>query len=46
MPPFTRSESFCSEGDLRRHAELELVVCNLEESEEFANEYPDILLVD
>jgi hypothetical protein len=46
VPPFTWSKSFSGERDLCCHAELELVVCDLEKSEKFANEDPDILFVD
>jgi hypothetical protein len=46
VPPFTWSKPFSGERYLCCHAELELVVCDLEKSEKFANEDPDILFVD
>jgi len=37
MPPLVRRESLCSETNLGGHTELELVVGDFEEGEEFPN---------
>ena len=46
MPALVRREAFGGEADLGRHAELELVVRDLEEGEELADEDAHVLLVD
>lgn len=46
MPSFIWRETLCGETNLSCHAQLELIVRNLEERKELADEDPDILLVD
>ena len=46
MPSLVGSEALCCEADLSGHAQLELVIGNFEESKQFADQYPDVLLVD
>jgi hypothetical protein len=46
VPSSIRSEPFGSSADLSRHSELELVVGNFEERQQFPDEYPNVLLVD
>jgi hypothetical protein len=46
VPPLVRSEPLRSEGYLSSHAQLELVIRNLKESQQFSDEDPDIGFVD
>jgi hypothetical protein len=46
MPPLIRCKSLRSQTDLSSHPELELVICNLKESEKLSYQYPDIILID
>jgi len=46
VPPLVGSEPFSSKGYLCGHAQLELVIRNLEESQQFSDEDPDIGFVD
>jgi len=46
VPPLVGSEAFRGEGYLSSHAQLELVICDLEESQQFSDEDPDIGFVD
>ena len=46
MPPLVRSVPFRGKGYLSSHAQLELVIRNLEESQQFSDEDPDIGFVD
>lgn len=42
MPPFVRSEPLRGKGYLSGHAQLEFVIRNLEKSQQFSDEDPDI----
>ena len=46
MPPLVRSEPLRGKGYLSGHAQLKLVIRNLEESQQFSDEDPDIRFVD
>ena len=46
VPSLVGSESLRSKGYLSSHAQLELVIRNLEESQQFSDENPDIGFVD
>ena len=46
MPSLVRGESFCGKGYLSGHSQLELVIRNLQESQQFSDEDPDIGFVD
>ena len=46
MPPLVWREPFRSKTDLRSHTELELVVRDLQERQQLANQNPDVVLVD
>ena len=46
MPPLVRSEPFRRKGYLGSHSQLELVIRNLKESQEFSDENPDVGFVD
>lgn len=46
MPPFIGCKPLRCQADLSSHPQLELIICDLQESEQFPNEVPDILLVD
>lgn len=46
VPSLVRSEPFRGEGNLSGHAQLELVIRNFKESQQFSDEYPDIGFVD
>ena len=45
MPTLVRCKTLGSQADLGRHSKFKFVIGNFEESEEFPNEYPDVLLV-
>lgn len=46
MPPLVRGEPFRGKRYLSGHAQLEFVIRNLEESQQFSDEDPDIGFVD
>ena len=46
MPALVGREAFGGEADLGRHAELELVVGDLEEGQQFTDKDPHVLLID
>lgn len=46
MPPLVRSEPLCSKGYLSGHAQLEFVIRNFKESQQFSDEDPDIGFID
>lgn len=46
MPTFIGCETLRRQADLRGHSQLELVVRDLQEREQFPDEDPDVLLVD
>jgi len=46
VPPLVRSEPFRRKGYLSSHPQLELVIRNLKESQQFSNEDPDVGFVD
>lgn len=46
MPTFIRCETLRRQTDLGGHSELELIVRDLQEGEQFPDEDPDVLLVD
>ena len=46
MPSLIGRKSLCCQTDLSCHAELELIVGDLEEGQQFADEDPHVLLID
>lgn len=46
VPTFVGREALRRKADLRSHPKLELVIRDLEEGEQLADEDPDVLLID